>query len=258
MKTVMDLRQGDIFDYSELNKLMNLSSAKLNNTCANESFCVVITQDCDIVHENSEDEPYVEFLIGNTTQNKDSKNGKNPRKLHLDNNGAILEFIVHNRFFVKKDSLITVNFPEAPFNLTSNNKRILQKWLGSRYTRAAFPDEFNRRLKKAKVSKITEKGISAKVSHIFFEVEDRELSSEEKYELNILLVIDSSNEIDKIENAYLDVFDDIEGIDVNLRVVNEDEVTLKDLRNYKRWNKDSISYSKQEQSFPIEEIDNMI
>ena len=156
--------------------------------------------------------------------------------------------------------MVEFKFSNVLFELTPDNKKILKKWLGDRYTRAAFPDEFNARLNKAKVSKITEKGISSKISHIFFEVEDRELLPEDIYHLNVMVVIETLNddEKNKIEDAYFEVFDNVEGIESNLRVVTEDEVTLNDLHNYKRWDKDSISFSKQNQSLPVEEIDKLI
>ena len=72
-----------------------------------------------------------------------------------------------------------------------------------------------------------------------------------------MVVVDTenNNEKEKIEDAYAEFFDAIEGINNTLRVVTENEITLKDLRNYKRWDKDSISFSKQNQSFPVEAID---
>ncbi len=75
-----------------------------------------------------------------------------------------------------------------------------------------------------------------------------------------MVVVDNSDGTDKskIEDAYFEIFDNIEGIDSNLRVVTEDEVTLKDLHNYKRWDKDSVSFSKQNQSFPVDEVDKLI
>ena len=260
MKTLNDLRQCDVFDNTVLKGLQKLKPVNLNVALSERSFCVVITQDCDIVHTPPEEEPFIEFIIGNLSEDRSCKNGKNPRKLHLENNGQILEFIIHNRFFVKKNSLVGFEFSDVLFELTPDNTKILKKWLGNRYTRAAFPDKFNARLAKAKVSKLTEKGISSRVSHIFFEVEDRELLSEEIYQLNVMVVVDNSDDVNKndIEDAYFEVFEHIKGIETNLRVVTEDEVTLKDLQNYKRWDKDSISFSKQNQSLPIEEIDKLI
>lgn len=260
MKKLNDLRQCDVFDNSVLISLQRLNPANLNVDLSEKSFCVVVTQDCDIVHEKTEEEPYVEFIIGNFSKDKSCKNGKNPRKLHLENEENILEFVIHNRFFVKKESLLSFEFSDVLFDLTVDNKKILKKWLGNRYTRAAFPDEFNIRLSNAKVQKITEKEISSKVSHIFFEVNDCELSEGEDYHLNVMVVVDINDESekDKIEDAYFEVFDGIQGVESNLRVVTEDEVTLKDLHNYKRWDKDSISFAKRNQSFPVEEIDKLI
>ena len=181
------------------------------------------------------------------------------RKLHLENDNKIFEFIVHNRFFVKKEKLINYEFTDSNELgvLTTENKKILKKWLGNRYIRAAFPDEFNKRLSKKNITKkLLDKAISSKVSHIFFEVEDRELSENETYTLNVMVVVDASDsEKIQIEEAYDGYFYDIKGIESFVRVVTEDEVTLKDLRNYKRWDKDSISFSKTNQSSPVEVID---
>lgn len=75
-----------------------------------------------------------------------------------------------------------------------------------------------------------------------------------------MVVVETSDDVekDKIEDVYFEVFDNIEGIRTNLVVVTEDEVTLKDLHNYKRWDKDNISFSKQNQSLPVEEIDKLV
>lgn len=259
MKTLNDIRQCDIFNSTVLNHLMNSDPVKLDVSYSDNSFCVVITQDCDMVHPKTEDEPFVEFIIGNQTNDKSCKNGKNPRKLHLENDNKIFEFIVHNRFFVKKEKLINYEFTDSNELgvLTTENKKILKKWLGNRYIRAAFPDEFNKRLSKKNITKkLLDKAISSKVSHIFFEVEDRELSENETYTLNVMVVVDASDsEKIQIEEAYDGYFYDIKGIESFVRVVTEDEVTLKDLRNYKRWDKDSISFSKTNQSSPVEVID---
>lgn len=269
MKTLNDLRQCDVFDYSVLKDLQSLSPVNLNDTLSEKSFCVVVTQDCDIVHTPKEDEPFVEFIIGTFSENKSCKNGRSPRRLHLENNNQIIEFIIHNRFFVRKDSLASFEFSDTLFDLSNDNKKILKKWLGNRYTRAAFPDEFNNRLSNSNASKIVEKSLSSKVSHIFFDVEDVELSSEESYELNVLVVLDFDSMYKenpdlneqtvkaKYEKDFTEAFK-TDGIEVFLRVVSEDEITLKDLQNYKRWDKDNISFSKKNQSLPIEEIDKLL
>ena len=62
MKALNDLRQCDVFDNSILKKLQNLSPVNLNVVLSEESFCVIVTQDCDIVHEKMEEEPFLEFM----------------------------------------------------------------------------------------------------------------------------------------------------------------------------------------------------
>ena len=121
MKTLNDLRQCDVFDNSVLKGLQKLKPVNLNVALSERSFCVVITQDCDIIHTPPEEEPFIEFIIGNLSEDRSCKNGKNPRKLHLENNGQILEFIIHNRFFVKKESLVGFEFSDLLFELTPDN-----------------------------------------------------------------------------------------------------------------------------------------
>ena len=102
MKTINDLRQFDIFDNSVLQSLIKLNTVSLDLNMSKESFCIVITQDCDIVHTPIEEDPYIEFLIGNLSEDKSCKNCRNPRKLHLEDNGQIFEFVAGNKFFIKK------------------------------------------------------------------------------------------------------------------------------------------------------------
>ena len=70
MKTLNDIRQCDIFNNAVLKHLMNYDPVKLDVSYSDDSFCVVITQDCDIVHTKTEDEPFIEFIIGNPTKDK--------------------------------------------------------------------------------------------------------------------------------------------------------------------------------------------
>ncbi len=94
----------------------NLSPVNLDVSYHENSFCTVITQDCDIVHQKQEEEPFVEFIIGNLTQDKSCKNGKNPRKLHLENDEQLFEFNIHNRFLSKKRF-----FPDLTFLMFCTN-----------------------------------------------------------------------------------------------------------------------------------------
>ena len=260
MKTINDLRQFDIFDNSVLQSLIKLNTVSLDLNMSKESFCIVITQDCDIVHTPIEEDPYIEFLIGNLSEDKSCKNCRNPRKLHLEDNGQIFEFVAGNKFFIKKELLNSFGFQGVYINLSDDNKKILKRWLGSRYTRASFPNSFNERLRKTEVEKLAYRAKSANVTHIFFEVTDAELPDKVPYEINVMVVTDDSTKKGSIEDDYFDVFDKAktQGIEANVRIVTEDEVTLSDLKKYKRWYVDSISISKKSHSSPVDGIDNIV
>ena len=257
MGTYKDLRQGDLIPAKQLLSVDGIIAlTKLDSTTA--KYCALLSQDCDIVHEKLEEEPLLEFIICSSVIQNDGnlKNGKNPRRLQLIHNDLTLTFFIHDRFFIKKEICSSLNFTEAD-RLEEDNIRILKKWVGHRYTRSAFPDEFNKRLASSKnFSKIASKEISEQISHIFFDVEDKELISEEIYHLNVLIVTEANeNKKSEIEDKYFEALD-VNGVEVKIHAVSEDEVPLSMLRKYKRWEKDSYSL-KGEVAAPLDEIDSL-
>ena len=57
------------------------------------------TWGCDIMHAST-DEPYIEFILCHPVKTPEGNNlnGKNPRILHIQNEGQVLEFFIHDRF----------------------------------------------------------------------------------------------------------------------------------------------------------------
>lgn len=254
-----DLRQGDVLNFSIFENLISSSCLKLNVNAANGDICVVVSQDCDIVGDENA-EPFLEFIVGNHLDKMDGncQYGKNPRILHLLYKDSAYSFSVHNRFFVRKINFGPIEFTNEKNVLSPDDKKIMKRWLGRRYTRAAFPDEFNKRLSCGTSAKIIGKKISANISHIFFDVCDDEFPDNQDYDLNVLVVVNDGlgkAERDEIENEYLDAFS-VKGINLTLSVVNEDEVTLADLKSYRLWEKEGISISKGHAG-PIEEAESI-
>ncbi len=256
MGTYKDLRQGDLIPAKHLllaDEVISLN--KIDSVTA--EYCVLLSQDCDIVHEKLEEEPILEFIVCTSNLQNDGnlRNGKNPRRLQLNHNDLTLTFFIHDRFFIKKDICSSLNFTEVD-RLEEDNIRILKKWIGHRYTRSAFPDEFNRRISKSKkASKIASKEISEQISHIFFDVEDKELLPEQDYNLNVLIVTEADEDKKaEIEDKYFEALN-VNGVKVNIHVVSEDDVPLSMLRKYKRWEKDS--YSLNGEAAPLDEIDSL-
>jgi hypothetical protein len=254
----IDLRQGDVVSEKTLQELLKSPSIKLFTDTPDGNFSVVLTQDCDIAQPPLS-EPYVEFIVGKQITNKDGNyfNNRNPRVLQIENGGCFFEFSVHNRFFIKKENLKKIDIEKHDISLSSDNKRLLKLWMGRRYTRAAFPDNFNARARKSFT--IADKEISKNVNYIYFEVEDREIESlDEPYKLNIIIVVDSGipkEEMQKIQDAYEKAFD-VDGIEALPRVLTKDEVTLADLEKFQRWDKDCVSISKK-QPGPMNDIDSL-
>ena len=105
MKTINDIRQCDIFDHSVLNFLQNLNPVNLDVSYRENSFCTVITQDCDIVHQKQEEEPFVEFIIGDLTQDKSVKMEKILENFILKMVKNYLSLIFTTDFLSRKSSL---------------------------------------------------------------------------------------------------------------------------------------------------------
>jgi len=121
---------------------------------------VVISHDCDLA-QLVEVEKWCEAIIGRVRDSVDGNFAwaKNARCLHLPfTDGAtklVIELSATEKILIEKASLAD-HQPCVTVRLAPNELTILQKWLGARYRRASFPDEFERRLK-AKPGKAFEK-----------------------------------------------------------------------------------------------------
>jgi hypothetical protein len=116
---------------------------------------MVISHDCDLA-QDPEAEPSVELIVGRFIDESDGNfmHCKNLRLLHLrcsaGANICNVELDARQRITLPKstgDELGLDTFsPNSSYAMSGTEKRTLQRWLALRYSRAAFPDEFNRRL----------------------------------------------------------------------------------------------------------------
>ena len=142
---------------------------------------VVISHDCDLAQEEAL-EPNVDVLVGRQIASPDGNfsYAKNVRRLHLTftagDDHIVVELVAGNKTAVPKHSLAD-HQPEAALLMTVAERAILQRWLAARYRRAAFPDEFDRRLSETglrdRLGKIL-KPTGSMISAIFFDVDDGE------------------------------------------------------------------------------------
>lgn len=168
---------------------------------------VVISHDCDLA-QPSGTEPVVEVIVGRFLDGPPHGNfthNKNLRRLHIECDGGTaaraFEIEATARRSIPKDSAGgqpgLVDFePSVAHRMTVRARNVLQHWLAARYRRAAFPDEFDRRLKDetgvaerlAKAFKDTGKHVSA----VFFDVDDgmelQRSGPDELYEVRVTLL----------------------------------------------------------------------
>jgi hypothetical protein len=173
-----------------------------------ETCVVVVSHDCDIAQDNLVTEPHVEVIIGRRLARVDNNYTltKNPRILHLEmsRSGTVTAIALDatGKRSVRKDKLAEWTH-DSGYLLTAPDLVILKKWLGVRYNRAAFPNEFERRLTdldlKAKIEKAL-RPANKIISAIYFKLDtfdEMRSTDSTPYELTIVLLYEPGRDPDK-------------------------------------------------------------
>ena len=167
-------RQGHVLT-SESSVALGLVSADR----AESAFTVVISHDCDLA-QTPEAEPLVEMIVAERigAANGNFTHAKNSRRLHLEcvvsGTVAFLDMQALDKTSTRKDDLAG-HAPSAIVVVKPEDRSVLQRWLAARYRRAAFPDEFERRLNDTGVSKRIAKILEPLGKHlvaVFFDVDE--------------------------------------------------------------------------------------
>lgn len=185
---------------------------------------IVISHDCDVAQLPT-NEPFVEVIVGrflDGAANGTYTNSKNLRKLHIECRvGAdtrVIELEVAKRCSLAKDSssqsspTLADHAPCTAHQLQGAERNVLQIWLAARYRRAAFPDEFDRRLEKTGVAEKLAKAFKDSGKHViavFFDVDQGEERTREgeddPYELFVTLLYNTVEDPEVAEKAAMDV-----------------------------------------------------
>ncbi|WP_009631112.1 hypothetical protein [Synechocystis sp. PCC 7509] len=224
---------------------------------ANESdLLIVVTHDCDLVHDSFENEPEIEVVLARsvTTENASRFWGKNPRKFQfeLQPEQLLYEICVHDRVFIPRKLLLN-DSPNSERQLEASLIKQVCLWISKRYFRAAFPDSFNNRItdkfKKKIAEKFKKKG--KEITAIYIAGADEEVQGNDMYKI----IIKATMQCETFENPVLlreaqSIIDLLEiefcqcpGIDVaQSLLVSEADVSIDDLRFLKRWDYDHLSF----------------
>lgn len=208
-------RQGNVLP-DDASKALALSHPE----CPERTFVVVISHDCDLAADPDR-EPFVELVTGRVIDAiKADSHAKSARRLQIEFHGPqgllAAELSAVHKAFVKKDDLAPFD-PRTDASLDAQGLSILQRWLAARYRRAAFPDEFERRVKEAKMPRRIEKALDTAGKHVvavFFDVDGGEdfqrNGPDDLYRLGIYLLYDTGQNESDAEAAARSAADDIE------------------------------------------------
>lgn len=227
----------------------------LKSEDGDELVLVLVSHDCDIVNHDFDAEPCCEVWVGRIVDEADGNKvrGKNPRVIHLrvptGDTEKVVEGLAHHREFIDRRLLAL----DDPASVLDNRARTeLTRWLAARYIRAAFPDEFNERVRPAikKVGKLVGKPVGEYLSGIYMLVPDEELDVDSSYDVIVrgTMLVDhfddprTREEVTKLLDKVVAAIDGCDGITVyDHEVVSEGKFSLDDLRLMKRWDWDHIS-----------------
>ena len=156
---------------------------------------VLITQDCNIVADDDK-ESQVEVAFGYCAQAGENVNelakGKNPRRFLTDIAPDVhLVWDVRHRLSVSKTVLsVDLGTAKPLGRLLDADLREFRAWLGRRYSRPAFPDAFNERLRPAMpvIDKAVKSEAFRSIRAVFYWITERddELLEAAPYHLRII------------------------------------------------------------------------
>ena len=254
-------RQGSIVRSENVEDLLNYSS--INIEYEKNQVLLVASQSCDVAHRNIKSEPFIELSIARRIGVYEDVllYGKNPRKLHTivkkqwENEKALTEEFLklnaHEKISVDKNKFADLT-PDDSRNLKEKQLLIYVAWLAARYSRPAFPTEFNDRIKKIDprdklLRKMAIKN-SKQLTGIFIQIlQFEENSSKKNYRVNMLglLAADCTDgncaKANDMIKGYANIFNKA-GMDVISGVKKENKVFLSEMRYYKRFYYDDISF----------------
>lgn len=217
-------------------------------------YAMVVSQSCDLVHHDLNNEPSAVILVLKSVDSgkPELMHGRNPRLLHFQSiDGRSFEAWAWNQIPIARE-LLAEKEANAGAELAPKVLRCVLDWLAKRFTRIAFPDDFNEALK----SKSSAIGKLLKKNHeLFTEIllnvsPFDELEADQHYELACYLLMgagihDEPQQLTKARAvaAKLEkLFEDC-GIGVmECSPVSEATLTVAELNELVRWDYDHLTH----------------
>ena len=219
-----------------------------------DDFAMVVSQSCDLVHHDLGKEPSAVVLLLKSIESGSLElmHGRNPRLLHLATcDGQWFEAWAWNQTSIPRDALASKN-ASREMKLDPSVLRCVLDWLAKRFTRIAFPDNFNDTLnpKSNAIGKLLKKN-HQHFSEILLNISPfDELETGQRYELACYLLMERERHDDpaalaqaraiaaKLEKLFVDC-----GIDVlACSAVSEGVLTVAEFNELLSWDFDHLTY----------------
>ena len=235
-----------------------------------DDWWIVISQSCDLTNRSLDKEPSCEVLRAipkqkkSTRANPDTIWAQNPREIALCNAvGKVLDATIHARVLIPRQRL-QGKFPCAERIVPERHQYALRKWLAGRYSRPAFPGDFNDRLKlgeQALNDFLAQHEAFIRGVYCLVEPQDEHLDQAVPYRSQWLLVYrhaklndDSGPDLQDLQQQTADRAEslayDLErllteapilGIEAVVEPKPDDQFSLVDMDDFRYWDKDFIS-----------------
>jgi hypothetical protein len=212
---------------------------------------IVASQDCDIIAPVSL-EATVDLLPAalGAAPSGELLYGKHPRRLCVAlENGQFATVDIRQRATVDKGVVATTSpIGGAPAKLP--DRKVLAKWLGKRYSRHAFPDAFNERLRaqKSKLDALSKRPQSRSITAILLQLDtEDELEPHETYRVVLWFAcrpsnaqdLESRRQIEEYAAAFAKALGVCAGVQVDdFEVRSHLDINLDDLELMKRFDFD--------------------
>jgi hypothetical protein len=164
-----------------------------------EIFGAIASHDCDICAD-ADVEPFIEYVEADLkgAGNGSLTFGKNPRRLQAQvynstEQAINVDFDIRRRKLMMKSSFF-VEAIRCSYQLQDRDVTVLQRWLAGRYGRSAFPNAFEKLMRKhvqERIDRLSEKN-GRNIRGLYFDLDDNCLIEREEgddpYELVIYIV----------------------------------------------------------------------
>lgn len=235
------------------------------------AYLIPVLNDCALVHDSFETEPYVQVTICYPCEKNNAFcNLKQPRTYHfpLLKNGEEQYFECLSRIFLTIERQLLLNHtPDDTLVWPELGLDKLLNWLADRFRQPTFPDEWNFRLdkKQGRFHSLWKSEKFGFCSGVYISIHPfSEISPDEIYDVSVLILAPeefdgktyrhfNKNDAPELISRLKSILDSISNLNIkSVNTISEGAFTKSMERQYKRWSLEYYSYSRDGSTFPLE------